>query len=104
MATMAKTLICLVVGFVLITGYARVVVSNDIDSVMQIVDLDASKSAHVVSRASATAAEGVQTTASAWFGWGLPYPWWPQNFCFWDNWTTAAWQVTLTGSVRCSLQ
>ena len=37
------------------------------------------------------------------FGWGPPYPWWPDRFCSWDYWTSAAWQITLVGNfARCS--
>jgi hypothetical protein len=38
------------------------------------------------------------TTNMFGFWWGLPYPWWPTNFCAWDYWTSAAWTVTISGT------
>jgi hypothetical protein len=50
----------------------------------------------------AAASTSVNTT---FFWWDNPYTWWPPKVCLWDYWTTAAWQLTFSGTqgIQCSV-
>ena len=39
----------------------------------------------------------MQTSTLGLWAWGPPVPVWPVKFCFWDYWTTAAWETTFVG-------
>jgi hypothetical protein len=84
----------------LIMGYDGIVVASDAYEVMQVLNL--SDDGSMV--ASTSGPEEVQTSSFfGWWTWGPPVPWWPINFCSWDYWTTAVWQITLRGrSVTCN--
>jgi hypothetical protein len=85
---------------VVILGVNNGAAVNSSDESMPVVDLDEDSVRADV--ASATP-DQMQTSTFGSFGWGPPYPWWPQQFCSWDFWTSAAWQVTFVGkAARCS--
>lgn len=50
------------------------------------------------------ASSGEEVKTQTWWLFNkLPYSWWPSTFCKWDYYTTAAWQITVSGNgVSCT--
>ena len=96
---LVSTFLLLVVLIISISN--GLVVASHSDDAMEVVDLGVT----VEIRGTRTRddSEQVQTNTLGLIGRGPPYPWWPDRFCSWDYWTSAAWQITFAArSARCS--